>query len=193
MWWMLFLFLFLLCDDLNAQTQTNGPLEAPPQKIALKPPKEEMPSSVWEKHSPEILAGSALALILLSVAIYFVVRPKPTNPIPPEDKARRQLAELKSEISTSRVLMEVSDIVQHFFLERLGMPLEELTTSEFLARLRANGQINPMLIQRLETFLRGLDSNKFSPESAVADAQTIISQALAVVEEGMQAGASKTE
>jgi hypothetical protein len=159
---------------------TNGNIVKP---SPLKAPKPEIPPTFWEQHSTAIVGGGFGAAVVLSALAYLAFRPRAHILPPPAVVARQRLTELKTAPADGLLLTRISSAVRQFFLATARLPVEELTTAEFISVLEDRVEVPPPLKARVSVFLRALDLQKFSPSGSPAEAQGIITQALEFVNE----------
>jgi hypothetical protein len=130
----------------------------------LLPPHDELQLTYWEQHGWQFVVGGVVALVLLSLLIWLLRRPKPVVVEPPAVLARRALEPLRSRAEDGALIAEVSRIVRRYVLSALNLPPEELTTTEFRALLFSRPQINPEMSGEVGDFLSRCDQWKFAPE-----------------------------
>ncbi len=181
---------------LMAQTNSAGAEEQIPP---LRPPRGEIPPSLWEQHGPWLVAGAVLILVLLAAGLYLLLRPKPPVPVPPGRQAREALEPLRQQPETTAVLVRVSQVVRRYFIAAFALPPGELTTTEFSRALQSNPQVGPELSRSSVEFLRQCDQRKFAPQppapplGAVGQALHLLEQAEARRNElALAAGDGKT-
>jgi hypothetical protein len=150
----------------------------------LRPPKAELPETAWEKHRTFYIFGAAAAVLFLGAAAFYLLRPKPATPIPPERKAQLRLDQLRDSGIEERVLAEVPRILKEFFLEYFGFPLAEVTTDELSRTLRSRPGLPVEVTGRVESFLRGIDERRFSGNASIERASRLIEDAVAIIQEG---------
>ncbi len=150
---------------------------------SLRGPHAQIPPDFWEQYSLWVILGSALLLVLICLAAWFLTRPKPPVVVPPEVQARQALEPLRQKPEDGALLSRVSQILRHYVATAFGLPPEELTTAEFCRAVAGHEQVGADLAAALSDFLRQCDERKFSPPSpapplsAVAQALKLIDQA----------------
>src|SRR6185436_4021809 len=97
-----------------------------PWKLAAA--RGALPPTFWAAHGWEI---AVLALVLF-LGVLLIVRlrrcPTVTIVIPPGDRARRELQQLRERKADAGLTTETSRIVRRFLVEQLALPEDELTT-----------------------------------------------------------------
>jgi hypothetical protein len=150
---------------------------------ALKPPLGEIPPEVWEEHHTSLVTGGILMLSAISAAAWFVLRPRPVDPTPPEALARRELEALKGEAQTGKVLSTVSRVTRSYLSRAFNLPTAELTTTEFCLKLTQEERIGPVLGAAAQMFLKQCDERKFSPTPPPGPFNAV-GESLRLVEQG---------
>ena len=146
----------------------------------LRPPLGEIPPSFWEQHSTEILIGSALGAVVIVALVLWLLRKKPPVVIPPAVTARYAVEALRGRKETLALATEVSQIIRHYLLAKLGRVGEEPTTEELVRSLSTDARFSPANVQSLAAFLRDCDVQKFAPASAPQP--DLVTRAFALVE-----------
>jgi len=136
--------------------------EIPP----LAPLLPEIPPTFWEQYGLLVSAAALLLMAALAIAMWLALRPKPLPPVPPEVRVRAELEALRGEPETGAVLSHVSQSLRRYLVAAFALPPEELTTTEFCARLSANEIVGAELATVISHFLRECDERKFSPAPA---------------------------
>jgi len=157
-----------------------GPESIPP----LRPPRGEISPTFWEQYGVWVVLGGVLLAAVLGVAIWFLVRPKPPEPVPPQAAARRALESLSQQPEDGALLTRVSQVLRRYFAAAFGLPEVELNTTEFCRALAGNDQLGPELSTAVADFMRECDRRKFAPAPPAPQAPPLhaVSQALALVE-----------
>ena len=168
---------FLLAMRTQAQDDTN---EIP----QIRPPHAELPPTFWEQHSAGISVIGVLLLALLGLAVWWLTRPRPPVVIPPQVLAREALAALPVTSSEGERLSQVSRIVRHYIQQAFELPRAELNTTEFCRVVAEHADIGPELARALAEFMRDSDRRKFSAEPPTPAAVNVVTQALALIEQG---------
>jgi hypothetical protein len=143
---------------LFAQTNfetTNGPLK-------LLPPYGELPPTFWEQHASPFMLACLGIIMLASLGLWLIFRPRPTIIIPPEVQARAALENLRRQPEDGVVLSRVSQIVRHYFSAAFQLSPGELTTTEFYCEVSGKENIGAELSTAAAGFLAECDANKFS-------------------------------
>ena len=153
-----FLLPLLLASPLLAATNDANSDMIPP----LLPPRGEIPPSLWELHGPGMVVGGFCFLSLVALAIWWLVRPKPQAPAPPEAVARQALTPLREQPETGILLSRVSQVLRRYVAVAFGLSPGELTTSEFCREVAANQKIGPQLAESMRDFLQECDRRKFA-------------------------------
>jgi hypothetical protein len=133
--------------------------EIPP----LRPPRAELPPSFWEQYGAWPWVVGALVVLLLAMAIWLLLRPRPPQLTPPATVARQQLDPLRLEPETGAVLSRVSQVVRYYFSTAFGLPPTEFTTAEFCHALTQAKRLGPDVARGVVDFLAECDLRKFSP------------------------------
>jgi hypothetical protein len=163
--WSLWLGIFLGFGVWNlgffsiAATNVPSSDDIPP----LRPPRDLIPPTYWEQHSTAIIVLSIVAVILVFVLLFLLLRPKSQVVIPPEVQARQALEQLRRKPEDGTVLSRVSQILRRYFAAVFKLPPGEMTTTEFCGAITTDTRIGPALSVPLVEFLRGCDERKFSP------------------------------
>lgn len=147
----------------------------------LRPPRAEIPPTVWESYSVWIVVGSLVFLALIGIIVWIVTRPKPPVIVPPEVRAKQALALLSSKPEDGLVLSQVSQILRHYVAEAFAFPPGELTTTEFCRVMANHDRIDLELGTAISEFLRQCDERKFMPTPPNTP-MTAIATALRLVE-----------
>jgi len=147
----------------------------------LRPPRAEIPPTVWERYNIWIIVGSLVFLALLGIIVWIVSRPKLPIIVPPEVRAKRALELLSSKPEDGLVLSQVSQILRRYIAEAFALPPGELTTTEFCRLIATHEHIGPELATRIEGFLHQCDERKFMPTPPNTP-MTAIATALKLVE-----------
>jgi hypothetical protein len=141
----------------------QSPDDVPP----LLPALPEIPPTLWEQHGLLIVVLGVLALALVGAAIWWLLQPKPSVPVPIEIQTRRELDALRQRTEDGRTLSEISRCLRRYFAVAFKLPPGELTTTEFCRLVAANEKVGGELATAVSEFLRGMDEKKFSPASSI--------------------------
>jgi len=133
------------------------------------------PSDELEDIKPIVASGPTYwivimiaILLLLAIAAYFLwpnSRPKPVQPPPPRELAKRQLEAVELRINTDsgyNFSIEVSDILRGFIEQQFGIHASRQTTTEFLREMTKTSQIKSSHQEQLRNFLDMCDLIKFA-------------------------------
>jgi hypothetical protein len=156
---MLALLAILPLSSIRGATN-SAPEDEIPQ---LRPPRSELPASVWEQDGPWIVAGGVVSLALAGTAVWFLARPRTKAPLPPEVQVRRELEPLRSQPEDGFLLSRVSQSIRRYAAAAFGLPPTELTTTEFCRAMSNDEKVGPELTSNLTDFLRECDRRKFAP------------------------------
>ena len=118
---------------------------------------------------------------MVAALILWLRRKKPPLIIPPAVTAREALEALHGREETLALAAEVSQIIRHYVLAKLGHAGEEPTTEELTRGLAAESRLNTEVADSLAAFLRDCDVQKFAP--AIAPQPDLGSRASALVEQ----------
>ncbi|MBI3878794.1 MAG: hypothetical protein HY301_01860 [Verrucomicrobia bacterium] len=151
----------------------------------LRPPVVEIPPDFWELHGTQVSIGSTLGVVAVVALVLLLLRKKPPVVTPPAVAARRALEALRGRPETLALAGEVSQIIRHYVLAKLGRAGEEPTTEELVRALSADARFSPAKVQSLAAFLRDCDVQKFAP--ATAPQPDVVTRALALVDQLEQA------
>ncbi len=152
-------FFFLAVSSFAATNISSGDDD----HAKLRPPREEIPPTFWERNNIWIIAGSLVFLALLGIIVWIVTRPKPPIIVPPEIRAKQALDSLLSKPEDGLVLSQVSQILRHYIAEAFALPPGELTTAEFCRLMASHKGIDLELGCAISEFLRRCDERKFTP------------------------------
>lgn len=134
--------------------------EIPP----LRPPRPEMPPTFWEANRGWVIGGSAALVVVISAGIWWLRRPARVTPVPPEVRARQELAPLRGQPETGEVLSRVSQIVRRYVSTAFDLHQGELTTADLARAMTARQEtIGAQLANNIAGFLRVCDERKFAP------------------------------
>src|SRR5580765_882923 len=78
---------FVACPAFAATNISAGDDEL----AKLRPPRAEIPPTVWERYNIWIIVGSLVFLVLIAIIVWIVTRPKPAMIVPPELRAKQAL------------------------------------------------------------------------------------------------------
>ena len=154
--------------DEEIQKRLDGEL-----KSSSKPMTRLHPPSIW----PYVIwtAIAAAAIAILYAALAFIIRKRrekaaiPPPPLPPWINARRELERLLAErLSENGLFMEyynrIQLILRTYIEDRFQIRAPELTTEEFLDKLRKEDSAVASYREQLEQFLRHCDLVRFAAQ-----------------------------
>ena len=171
------------CLQLLAESSPQAPTNSPPPQIPdLRPPRAEIPPTVWEQRGGLLIATTIVVALIVLLVVLFILRRRPPAVIPPEIQARRDLAPLVKEPETGARLSRVSQILRRYLTHAFSLPAEELTTTEFCAMIGGHASFGAELSNLLCDFLRRCDERKFSP-ATISEPLGAASQALNLVQQ----------
>lgn len=147
----------------------------------LNPPLGEIPPSYWELHGNTVTGLCVVALLLVGLGVWLLLRPKPVVPVPPAVEARKALEALTNRPEDGAVLSRVSQVLRHYIQAAFELPPGELTTAEFCRQMEGQERIGNELSGTIAKFLHQCDDRKFAPTSqpelgAVAQARCLLEQ-----------------
>jgi hypothetical protein len=147
----------------------------------LRPPRAEVLPTFWEQHGWWWIVAIAVVLaILVGAAVWFFLRPRQPVVVPPAVLARRELEPLQQQAEDGFVLSRVSQVLRRYIAAACGLPLEEVTTTEFCAAIRGQDRIGPALADAISDFLCQCDTRKFAPPAQVPSLATTVAEGSAV-------------
>ena len=173
----------LLAADTNLSSSGSGHSGSSDEIPNLRPPLPEIEPTFWEQHRFVIGASATFVVMLGTLCVWYLVRPKPPTVIPPVAQARVALDNLIGQPEHGAVLSRVSYVVRHYFATAFNLPPVELTTTEFCQSISEAAPIDPELATAVGNFLRQCDQRKFAPLpaqpplGAVSQASHFIDQA----------------
>src|SRR5712672_3337735 len=141
---------FVACPAFAATNISAGDDEL----AKLRPPRVEIPPTVWERYNIWIIVGSLVFLALIGIIVWIVTRPKPPVIVPPEIRAKQALDLLLNKPEDGLVLSRVSQILRHYIAEAFALPPGELTTTEFCRLIAGHECVGPELAGAISDFLR---------------------------------------
>lgn len=145
---------------INAQSTNPHADDIPP----LAPPLPEIPPSLVERFGWTLWILILLALVLVALGIWLVLRPgKPPVLLAPAAQARSTLMALQAQPETGDVLSQISQALRRYLIITFWLPPHEMTTYDFCRLLAAHERIGPTLGDVLGGFLRMCDERKFAP------------------------------
>ena len=168
----------LIPRQLQAATNLISSDEIPP----LRPPRAELPPGFWERYGVAVIILSALLIVVLAIAVWFVTRPKPAALIPPATHARRELEPLANRAEDGAVLSRVSQELRHYVAAAFGLSQEEVTTAEFCHALINLEKMGPPLSIPLTDFLRECDRRKFAADAVGPQPLGAVARALEIID-----------
>lgn len=128
----------------------------------LLPPQGEIPPTFWELHGTTVMVSVTVALLLLSVGIWWLLRPKPVVPLPPEVQARMALEPLLKQPEDGAVISRATQILRRYVQSAFELPAGEPTTAEFCAVIAQSDQVGNELATELADLMRECDARKFA-------------------------------
>lgn len=160
-----------------AQTPRGDTNEIPP----LRPPHAEIPPSWWELHGANVLIAVAVAVVVIGLLVWWLLRSRPKATQPPEVIATNTLSRLTKEPENGAILSQVSRAVRQYFGSAFSLPPREMTTREFCEAVHQEAAVGRPLADEVSQFLEECDRRKFARtrETAPMGAAT---QALGLVE-----------
>ena len=173
-------FAFLTLPGFAATNSSAGD-----ELTKLRPPREEIPPTFWDKYEVWVILGSILVVALVGVIVWLASRPKPPVIIPAEIRAKQALDLLLTRPEDGLVLSQVSQILRRYVAEAFALPPGELTTGEFCRVASGHEGLGPELANAVCQFLRRCDERKFTaappsaPMAAVANALKLVDAAQA--------------
>jgi hypothetical protein len=165
-----------LFAELPLLAATNS--ESENEILKFSPPQAELPPSFWEQHGTWIVIAVIVALALVGTALWWMLRPKPSLPVPIEILSRKELQALRQRSEDGRVLSQISRVLRRYLAGAFALPADELTTSEFCRVIASHEKVGPELAAAVSDFLRRCDELKFAP----ADSPTPIGAAARALE-----------
>lgn len=160
---------------LNKQPQGNQPTQVAPQIPGQIDQNEELhdiygPVAINEPLPYLLIAGIIALLLLLAFLLFRVFRKRAIAgppPVPPWEKALRELAEARSLLSPEHGLAymdRASTILRHYIESRFSIQSTRQTTREFLKRLRSVTPASPLNTYKseLQDCLEQADLAKFA-------------------------------
>lgn len=140
---------------------TNSAREDDPFK--LSPPHAELPPTFWEQYGTWIVVAAVVVLVLVGTALWWLLRPRPSIPVPIEVSSRKELEALRQRKEDGQVLSQISRVLRRYVVGAFTLPPDELTTSEFCRAIVSHENIGADLAARVGEFLRQCDELKFAP------------------------------
>ena len=150
----------VLFAGLPLHAATNS--ESENEILKLSPPQAELPPSFWEQHGPWLGFAAVLLFALIGAAAWWMLRPKPSIPVPIEILTRKELGELRQQCEDGRVLSQISRVLRRYMTGAFKLPADELTTAEFCRLMAGHDKIGPELAAAAGDFLRRCDELKFA-------------------------------
>jgi hypothetical protein len=165
------LFLIGLCFPFLSRAQTNGSSDLPAS--SLMPPRGEIPPTFWEQYGIWVLIGAALFLGLVTLGIWFAIRPKLVPAVPYSVHAREELESLRQQPQDAPLLSRTSQILRRCLAALFDLPSGELNTSEFCQAALGSAKLGPDLARDSIEFLKACDLHKFAPSHPDAPADAV--------------------
>lgn len=163
-----------VAQSLRAATNLISSDDIPP----LRPPRPELPPSLWERNGPAIIVLAVALIVLLGIVVWIMTRPKPEALVPPAVRARRELESLTNRPEDGAVLSRVSQELRHYVAAAFGLPPGEITTAEFCRVLIPLDKMGAPVSVPLTDFLRECDRRKFAPNAGGRHPLGAVSRAL---------------
>lgn len=177
---------------LLAVISTPAPSSAPdaPAPVEIKdiaPPVDVFPYPLWM-----VLTAAGLALIVLGVLAWLLVRwfKNRPAPLPPTPRARAmaELEKLRGQVQTAEpyaFTFAVSDVLRSFIGAQFGLHAREQTSPEFLAEISQAGRFSDADRSLIAEFLVHADMIKFARIHATAeDSAKLLESAIIFVRGG---------
>jgi len=158
----------------SAQSQDDVP--------PLLAPLNEIPATVWEQHGLLIVVLGSLGIVVVVAAIWWVLQPKPTVPVPIEIQTRNELELLQLPAEDGKTVSRISQALKHYFVVAFDLPSSEMTTTEFNCAFAASENAGSDLAADVSDFHRQCDERKFSPSAGVQ--ASACSRALELLQQG---------
>lgn len=133
----------------------------------LRPIRDELPPTFWERHTMTVILYSAEALVLVGVVVWLFRKPQPPVAVPIEIETRRELEALQKLSRNGATLSNVARCLRRYFAVAFGFPPGELTTTEFCRALAGSEKIGAGLVERVTVFLQRCDVVKFDPAATI--------------------------
>jgi hypothetical protein len=156
---------------------------APEEAPKLQPPLGEIPPTFWEQHGVTVILGVGALVLFVVQGIWFWLRPKPVEAVPPEVQARTALEGLSQRAEDGVVISKVSQILRQYVLAVFELPAGQPTTAEFCTLIAHSDKVGNELAAALAAFLRECDERKFA-KSGSGDALNAVARALELVNQG---------
>ena len=167
------LCLMVICFALSAVAQEELP--------KLQPPLGEIPPTFWEQHGTTVMVSVSVAILLLALVVWLLLRGKPPVVLPPEVQARTALEALLQMPEDGKVISRASQILRRYVQTVFQLPAGEPTTTEFCQLMAGHSDIDEELAKALADFLHQSDERKF--KSVSLPAFGVVSRALRLVEQ----------
>ena len=151
------LWLAVVCFTLQGLAQGELP--------KLQPPLGEIPPTFWEQHGTTVMVSVPIALLLLAVGIWLLLRPKPVVPLPPETQARMALEKLLKQPEDGAVISRATQILRRYVQVAFELPPGEPTTAEFCQMIAGHRKLGAEFSGALGEFQRRCDERKFAQSS----------------------------
>ncbi|MCE9609591.1 MAG: DUF4381 family protein [Chthoniobacter sp.] len=164
------------------------PATPPPPEIKdIAPPLDVWPYPLWMT-----LAAAALALLILGLLVWLIVRwvkRRPATPPPtPREVAIAALEKLRPEVAVQEPYtfsFAVSDVLRTYIGAQFGLHAREQTSVEFLSEISRTGRFSDADRSLIAQFLVHCDMIKFARIHATsADSAKLLESALVFVRGG---------
>ncbi len=159
----------------SATAQEEAPL--------LQPPLGEIPLTYWEQHGLMVILGAGALITFVVLGIWFWLRPKPAEVLPPEEEARLALEALAKRPEDGAVISRTSQVLRQYVLAGFDLPPGQPTTAEFCHLIKCESKIGDEFATALTDFLRECDARKFAQSGSTASLNAV-PRALKLVEQG---------
>ena len=131
----------------------------------LQPPVGEIPPTFWEQHGVTVILGIGAFVLFVLLGIWFWLRPRPVEEVPPGVQARTALEALSNRAEDGVVISKVSQILRQYMLAVFELPSGQPTTAEFCELMAQSDKVDNELATALAAFLRECDERKFALKS----------------------------
>jgi Domain of unknown function (DUF4381) len=172
---------------MNVATPPPQPQSSVPEIRDIAPPIDVFPYPLWM-----VIAAAVLALIVLGLVVWLIVRTikrrPPPPPLTPRAQAIRELEALRSKVEKLEPYafsIEVSDVLRRFITAQYGLHATQQTSPEFLAAISRAPEFSNEDRVLLERFLERCDLIKFAHIDATqADSSELLRSAIGFVQGG---------
>jgi hypothetical protein len=179
-----FIFISICAASLFSVSAATAP-DFPEAEVNLMPAYGEIPPTFWEQNGNTILIASAVIILCGIGLIFWLLRPKSTEAIPPDKRAINALGPLLNRPEDGALLTEITHVLRQYFVSAFHLTGNEATTTEFCRMLSSSELVGQELSSDVGSFLRACDERKFAP-SAAAVPMSAAATALELVKRGEQ-------